>query len=156
MTRKTSGLGKRQQDFLRALVDHGKWYRGCGWIWSNESTTVALLESLHRRGLVERTRDADKVDVVWRPTARATAFTEKKRRADRAATQRALAAETDRAARAVRVAEALAESMTDGALSKRLGEIGTGRSRYSAIERDAFVREAAWRLAIYEEGRSET
>jgi hypothetical protein len=48
-------LGPDQRSILRAMKDHGSWYQGCGWIWSNDSTTVRLLESLAQRGYVRRT-----------------------------------------------------------------------------------------------------
>jgi hypothetical protein len=31
------------------------WYAGCGWVWKTASETTVILESLHRRGLVEKT-----------------------------------------------------------------------------------------------------
>jgi len=49
----TKPLGKEQQGVLRSLKDHGS-YPG-QWVWSNRSTTVRLLESLVKRGLVVKT-----------------------------------------------------------------------------------------------------
>lgn len=43
-------LGENQQACLDALKRHGQ-YPG-GWVWENHSTTVSILESLVRRGLV--------------------------------------------------------------------------------------------------------
>lgn len=43
-------LGERQKACLDALKRHGQ-YPG-GWCWVNHSTTVAILESLVKRGLV--------------------------------------------------------------------------------------------------------
>jgi hypothetical protein len=31
------------------------WYDGCGWVWTTAKETTKILESLHRRGLVEKT-----------------------------------------------------------------------------------------------------
>lgn len=49
-------LGSNQQDVLRALARHnnGQWWPGAAWVWKNVSTTVRILESLVRRGLVTR------------------------------------------------------------------------------------------------------
>lgn len=54
-------LGENQSYALRCLARHneGTWYPGSGWVWTNVSTTVRLLDSLVRRGLatkVEKTR----------------------------------------------------------------------------------------------------
>lgn len=55
--RKQRPLGKDQESILDCLREHngGVWYGGCGWVWSTYSATVRLLESLVKRGLVERT-----------------------------------------------------------------------------------------------------
>lgn len=47
-------LGENQRQALKALAEHngGAWYPGAGWIWTNTSTTVRLLDSLVTRGLV--------------------------------------------------------------------------------------------------------
>lgn len=49
-------LGENQRWALRSLAEHneGTWYPGAGWVWSNRSTTVRLLDSLVRRGLATR------------------------------------------------------------------------------------------------------
>ncbi len=70
MTRK---LGENQRSMLWSLREHrGEWFNGCGWLWDTPSGTAALLDSLLRRGLVER---ADRVIIkngrvrpVWRLT----------------------------------------------------------------------------------------
>lgn len=46
-------LGANQRGVLSALVVHGNW--PSGWIWENRSSTVNLLESLAKRGIVEVT-----------------------------------------------------------------------------------------------------
>jgi hypothetical protein len=47
-------LGATQLSLLRFMADprRGTWYAGCGWMLGNPSTTVRILESLARRGLV--------------------------------------------------------------------------------------------------------
>lgn len=52
---KTRPLGENQQHVLDALKRHGSFYAGCGWVWGNYSTTVRILDSLVKRGLVSRT-----------------------------------------------------------------------------------------------------
>lgn len=49
-------LGENQAYALKCLTEHnaGTWYPGAGWIWANLSTTVRLLDSLVKRGLVTR------------------------------------------------------------------------------------------------------
>lgn len=49
-------LGVNQQLALDALKRHGGW---SGWTITNTSTTIRILESLVRRGLVVRTEVAD-------------------------------------------------------------------------------------------------
>lgn len=46
-------LGEIQQYALTALREQGTWY-GTGWVWGNFSTTVRIMESLAKRGLVTR------------------------------------------------------------------------------------------------------
>ena len=48
-------LGKTQVSVLRSLREHGGWWAGCGWIWSNRSETIKLLDSLVKRGLATLT-----------------------------------------------------------------------------------------------------
>lgn len=69
MTQSTEKLGRTQRKMLRALVDHGRWSPGCGWIWTNHSTTVRLLDSLVARGMAERTTRASG-EPVYIPTVR--------------------------------------------------------------------------------------
>ena len=47
-------LGSEQRAILEALLAHGHWSRGAGWVWSTLSRTQKLLESLMRHQLVER------------------------------------------------------------------------------------------------------
>lgn len=46
-------LGDRQRSCLRALASHGH-YPGTGWLYDNHSGTIKILESLVRRGLVDK------------------------------------------------------------------------------------------------------
>lgn len=50
-------LGDNQRHALKALEEHngGTWYPGAGWVWSNASTTIRLLDSLVKRGLATKT-----------------------------------------------------------------------------------------------------
>lgn len=48
-------LGTVQRSVLRAIQSRGYWYEGCGWIWSNPSKTVRVLDSLVARGYVRKT-----------------------------------------------------------------------------------------------------
>ena len=50
--KKHQPLGQTQKDLLNCLGERGSWHPGCGWIWSNPSTTTRILNSLVRRGLV--------------------------------------------------------------------------------------------------------
>lgn len=63
-------MGPSQIQALQCLVSHGA-YPG-GWIWDNHSTTVRLLESLVKRGFVERNvpevTAANRDHVVYRIT----------------------------------------------------------------------------------------
>lgn len=74
-----SKLGSTQQSIYQSLVRHGDWYPGCGWIWTNRSMTIRLLESLVRRGFAtkeERTsqtfggyrRDRRRYKLVYKST----------------------------------------------------------------------------------------
>lgn len=49
-------LGRNQRSVLRSLAEHngGEWSPGSGWYWKNPSTTERVLNSLVRRGLVDR------------------------------------------------------------------------------------------------------
>ena len=49
-------LGENQRHALRCLAERngGTWYPGAGWVWSNVSSTVRLLDSLVRRGLATK------------------------------------------------------------------------------------------------------
>lgn len=46
-------LGENQMGCLRSLKQFHSW-PGSGWTWSNYSGTLRIMESLERRGLVER------------------------------------------------------------------------------------------------------
>jgi hypothetical protein len=63
-------LGRRQRAVLKTLAErnNGEWFPGCGWHWGNKSTTIKLLDSLVRRGLVERTETVKTAlsGTVWR------------------------------------------------------------------------------------------
>lgn len=69
MERNDKNLGVNQQGVLRSLREHGPYRPGCGWLWDTPSGTVRILESLVRRGLVE------KVDKVYRLAHEAPADT---------------------------------------------------------------------------------
>jgi hypothetical protein len=49
-------LGKDQRAILETLVKKSgrTWTPCCGWVWKNSSTTARLLDSLVKRGLVEK------------------------------------------------------------------------------------------------------
>lgn len=73
-------LGPTQQSIYQSLIRHGDWYPGCGWIWTNRSMTIRLLESLVRRGFAikeERTANrfagyrrlkSGKHELLYKPT----------------------------------------------------------------------------------------
>lgn len=58
----TTKIGKNQAACLRALKEHGGWPGG--WIWTNRSETVRLLDSLVKRGLVTVTEETIKHPAV--------------------------------------------------------------------------------------------
>ena len=45
-------LGKTQQAVLSAIKEKKEYYAGCGWYWVTHKQTVAILNTLVRRGLV--------------------------------------------------------------------------------------------------------
>lgn len=48
-------LGKVQQDFYHAMLEHKKWHNnghGCGWLWDTPSHTKRLADSLVKKGLL--------------------------------------------------------------------------------------------------------
>jgi DNA-binding PadR family transcriptional regulator len=48
-------LGETQRDVLASLKrSGGYWHAGCGWYWDTHSGTTRIMESLLRRGLVEK------------------------------------------------------------------------------------------------------
>jgi hypothetical protein len=61
-------LGIQQRTVLRSLIDHGSWTRGCGWKYGTPSQTIALLESLEKRGYALRLT-AGRRSPAWVATA---------------------------------------------------------------------------------------
>lgn len=59
-------LGRRQRGVLKALDDGGS-YPG-GWYWESPAVTEAVLDSLAKRGLVERTLRAPIDPQTGRPS----------------------------------------------------------------------------------------
>lgn len=65
-------LGKTQVSVLESLNRHGnhEWFHGCGWVWNTLGGTERLLNSLVKRGLVERIErkytKSDATFTVWR------------------------------------------------------------------------------------------
>lgn len=52
----TRPLGDNQRYVLWTLAGRdGVWYPGAGWYWGNTSTTLRIMDSLTRRGLVAKT-----------------------------------------------------------------------------------------------------
>jgi len=51
----TIKLGTNQADVLAALRRHGRYFRGCGWMWDTYRNTERILDTLVRRGLVTKT-----------------------------------------------------------------------------------------------------
>lgn len=51
-------VGHVQLALLECLASRGLWYSGCWWHWDTTSGTRTLLESLVRRGLVERVKES--------------------------------------------------------------------------------------------------
>lgn len=47
-------IGVNQFHILGALIEHRGWRDGCGWYWTNTSTTVRLLEALVKHGLAKK------------------------------------------------------------------------------------------------------
>lgn len=47
-------LGSIQRGVLQALVQHRVYSLGCGWVWDTHLQTVKVLDTLVKRGLVER------------------------------------------------------------------------------------------------------
>ena len=60
-------LGRRQLGVLRALNENGGYPTGA-WYWESDSVTVTVLESLTKRGLVERTLRAHIDPQTGRPS----------------------------------------------------------------------------------------
>ena len=54
---RTKSLGPTQRAVLECFLQHsGSWYRGCGWLWDTWSRTERIMESLHRRGMLDRVK----------------------------------------------------------------------------------------------------
>jgi DNA-binding PadR family transcriptional regulator len=60
MTTKTINrpLGENQRAVLAALRRHGSYHNGGGWTWSGHLSTVRILDTLVKRGLVEVIEEA--------------------------------------------------------------------------------------------------
>lgn len=52
-----SRLGETQRDVLWSLIQHKEWHSGSGWHWNNFSETVRIMESLVKRGLVDKAQE---------------------------------------------------------------------------------------------------
>lgn len=64
-------LGPVQRDVLGALIEHGSWSAGSGWIWTTYGETMRLMRSLEARGLAssrEETRPVYGTIVIFTPT----------------------------------------------------------------------------------------
>jgi hypothetical protein len=53
-------LGATQQSIIGCLKEKRGWSAGCGWIWGTYSETVRVLESLVRRGIVQKEEEVSK------------------------------------------------------------------------------------------------
>lgn len=54
-------LGSTQKSVLGALKAHGFWSEcGCGWVWDTPGHTIRILESLVKRGLVQKSQNKEK------------------------------------------------------------------------------------------------
>lgn len=58
-------LGKNQKVVLDYMGDNMEYFKGTGWVWYYHSSTVEVLESLERRGLVERYTHRDSGIEIW-------------------------------------------------------------------------------------------
>lgn len=61
----TRPLGEVQKGVLSALRRHGEWSCRAGWVWDTRRRTERILESLVKRGLVERIEEQR--EPVWQP-----------------------------------------------------------------------------------------
>lgn len=50
-------LGTTQQQVLYFLRKQNGWHLGCGWIWDNRSGTLRIMESLHKKGVVDKSEN---------------------------------------------------------------------------------------------------
>lgn len=74
---KTTRLGSNQLHILKALVQHGSWQPGSGWIWTNYSITLRAMKALERRGLAQNTgQEAGSRKERYVPTDEAKSFIE--------------------------------------------------------------------------------
>ena len=52
-------IGTTQQSCLESLYQRKGWYPMCGWIWNNRSVTIRIMETLVKRGLVDKSGTAE-------------------------------------------------------------------------------------------------
>jgi len=57
-------LGKNQAEMIQYLKDR-PWFKGCGWVWDTDSGTIRILESLIKKGLVEKYVRRQKGGYIW-------------------------------------------------------------------------------------------
>lgn len=50
-------LTETQAYIVKLFVERGDWYPGSGWVWSNRSTTIRMLDGLVRKGVLIRVSD---------------------------------------------------------------------------------------------------
>lgn len=43
-------IGTLQLNVLRSLASHGRWQRGCGWVWDTTRNTERIMQSLVTHG----------------------------------------------------------------------------------------------------------
>jgi hypothetical protein len=68
LAERIDALPKDQAHMLQGLSQHGVWSDGGGWIYSNRSTTIRLLNALVKKGMA---REVDpQVDTHWGGNAR--------------------------------------------------------------------------------------
>lgn len=72
------GVGTTQVAVLQALIRHGSWSAGCGWLWDTPSGTIRIILSLVKRGFVrweDQQRDPRRLTVrVYKPTESGVRF----------------------------------------------------------------------------------
>lgn len=71
----TTRLGSNQLNILKALVQHGYWAPGHGWVWANYSITLRAMKALERRGLAQNVgEEAGSCKERYEPTDEAKSF----------------------------------------------------------------------------------